>query len=132
MANEEKVQGLATEVSVQLQWFMSSSAKVPFFMNHFAIFQYVKNFEAVRYYTTRYFRAFTFCEFLNGVVLMLVFHFTNAFLGREFSSYGSDVVRYYSKDLVRYPNLHTWRVNVIIWFNGCFLGYSRLDYKSNV
>lgn len=89
----------------------------------------MKNFEAVRYYSGRYFRGFFFCEILNMVVLALVFQFTNAFLGHEFSSYGSDVLRYYGKDLV-----NDFRFKRSIFSKTCdfFAGYPKNINQSYV
>lgn len=61
--------------------------------------QYVKYFNVLKHKNDRYFAEFVLCEFLNFAVLIMNFCITNIFLGKEFMTYGSDVLAHYQKDL---------------------------------
>jgi len=62
------------------------------------IANYVKYFKVLEYKTDLYFAQFVLCEFFNFLILIFNFCLTNIFLGREFSTYGTDVLNYYTTD----------------------------------
>jgi len=51
-----------------------------------------------RNYNLVYSTGYIICEFLNLVIVVLNWHFTNAFLSQQFTTYGSNVLKDYRRD----------------------------------